>query len=181
VWLIELSQHGDERAAGLFQDLTIHALLVPRGRRKPLPPLRERRGDIPLLITRALEQARDRTASGPPPACSPLAMRLLRVYDWPGNVRELFSVLESAAIRAGGARIEAQHLPAEVRAVAEDRLATERYHAPTGDDERAAIEAALVATGGTLTKAAELLGMGRTTLWRKMKLYGIASRGDETA
>jgi transcriptional regulator of acetoin/glycerol metabolism len=68
-----------------------------------------------------------------------------------------------------------------VRAVAEDRLATERYQAPTGDDERAAIETALVATGGTLTKAAELLGMGRTTLWRKMKLYDIASRGDETA
>jgi DNA-binding NtrC family response regulator len=145
-----------------------------------IPPLRERREDIPLLITRALEQARDRTTSVAPPACSPLAMRLLRVYDWPGNVRELFSVLESAAIRGGGGRIEAQHLPAEVRAVAEDRYATERYHAATGDDERAAIEGALVATGGTLTKAAELLGMGRTTLWRKMKLYGIASRVDET-
>jgi transcriptional regulator of acetoin/glycerol metabolism len=106
-------------------------------------------------------------------------MRLLRVYDWPGNVRELFSVLESAAIRGGGARIEAQHLPAEVRAVAEDRYASERYRAATGDDERAAVEAALAAAGGVLTKAAELLGMGRTTLWRKMKLYGIASRGDE--
>lgn len=68
-----------------------------------------------------------------------------------------------------------------MRAVAEDRLTTERYQAPTGDDERAAIEAALVATGGTLTKAADLLGMGRTTLWRKMKVYGIASRADENA
>jgi two-component system, NtrC family, response regulator HydG len=145
-----------------------------------LPPLRERRTDIPLLITRALEQVRQRVPAGTPPACSPLAMRLLRVYDWPGNVRELFSVVESAAIRAGGPRIEAQHLPAEVRAAAEDRYASERYHAATGDDERAAIEAALASTGGALTKAAALLGMGRTTLWRKMKLYGIASRVDET-
>jgi transcriptional regulator of acetoin/glycerol metabolism len=87
--------------------------------------------------------------------------------------------VDSAAIRAGGARIEAQHLPAEVRAAAEDRYASERYRAATGDDERATIEAALASTRGALTKAAGLLGMGRTTLWRKMKQYGIATRGDE--
>jgi transcriptional regulator with PAS, ATPase and Fis domain len=145
-----------------------------------VPPLRERREDFPLLITRALEQARDRTASGAPPTCSPVAMRLLRVYAWPGNVRELFSVMESAAIRAGGSRIEAQHLPPEVRASAEDRYASERYRATTSNDERAAIEAALASTGGALTKAAEVLGMGRTTLWRKMKLYGLAGRGDSS-
>ena len=144
-----------------------------------LPPLRERREDIPLLITRALEQVRQHAPAGAPPTCSPLAMRLLRVYDWPGNVRELFSVLESAAIRAAGARIEAQDLPAEVRAAAEDRYASERYRAGSGEDERAAIESALASTGGVLTKAAGILGMGRTTLWRKMKLYGIASRDDE--
>jgi transcriptional regulator of acetoin/glycerol metabolism len=105
-------------------------------------------------------------------------MRLLRVYDWPGNVRELFSVVESAAIRAGGGRIEAQHLPPEVRAAAEDRYANERYRAATGHDERTAIEAALESSTGVLTKAAESLGMSRTTLWRKLKLYGIANRGD---
>jgi transcriptional regulator of acetoin/glycerol metabolism len=88
-------------------------------------------------------------------------------------------VLESAAIRAGGARIEAQHLPAEVRAAAEDRYASERYRGATGNDERAAIEAALSSTGGALTKAAGLLGMGRTTLWRKMKMYGITTGAEE--
>jgi transcriptional regulator of acetoin/glycerol metabolism len=67
-----------------------------------------------------------------------------------------------------------------VRAVAEDRYASERYRAATGDDERAAIEAALAATGGVLTRAAGLLGMGRTTLWRKMKLYGLASHAEES-
>jgi two-component system response regulator AtoC len=138
-----------------------------------LPPLRERRTDIPLLVTHALERWRERTPSRTPPVCSPLAMRLLRGYDWPGNVRELFAVLEAAAIHASGARIEAQHLPAEVRAAADDRRASERYHAATGADERASIAAALDAAGGAVSRAAELLGMGRTTLWRKMKMYGL--------
>ena len=65
-------------------------------------------------------------------------MRLLRAHAWPGNVRELFAVVESAAIRAGGPRIEAQHLPAAIR-----------------DPD-------------------ELLGMSRTTLWRRMREFGLA-------
>jgi transcriptional regulator of acetoin/glycerol metabolism len=65
---------------------------------------------------------------------------------------------------SGGSRIEAQHLPAEVRAAAEGRYVSERYRAAAGDEERAAIEAALAVSGGPLTKAAGLLGMARTTL-----------------
>ena len=49
-------------------------------------------------------------------SCSPLAMRLLQAYHWPGNVRELHAVMESSMVRAAGTRIEAQHLPEEVRA-----------------------------------------------------------------
>jgi DNA-binding NtrC family response regulator len=138
-----------------------------------LPPLRERKSDIPLLATHALDRWRERAPSRPPPVCSPLVMRLLRAYDWPGNVRELFAVLEASAIRASGARIEAQHLPSEVRAAADDRRASERYQGASGADERATIAAALESAGGTVSRAAELLGMGRTTLWRKMKLYGL--------
>ena len=142
-----------------------------------LPPLRERRSDIPLLVEHALTRAGPRAAAVG--CCSPFAMRLLRAYDWPGNVRELFAVVERAAIHAGGGRIEAQHLPPEVRGVSEiggadARGAQPRYHAEPADaGEREAIVAALAQTGGALARAADLLGMGRTTLWRKLKAYGI--------
>lgn len=158
-----------------------------------LPPLRERRGDIPLLVEHALARtgrpATERRATAIT-CCSPFATRLLRAYDWPGNVRELFAVVERASIHAGGGRIEAQHLPPEVReasgASGADAPGTHpRYHAePAEAGEREAIVAALAQTGGALARAADLLGMGRTTLWRKLKAYGIsvgeqAAPGDE--
>jgi len=102
---------------------------------------------------------------------------MLQAYDWPGNVRELFAVLESAHIRSGAERIEAQHLPAEVRSALGTRAAARlepRYRAENSpDDERAAIVDALERADGIRSRAAELLGMGRTTLWRKMKQYGL--------
>ena len=139
-----------------------------------LPPLRERRTDIPLLVDAALERLR----LAPAPArqaCSPLAMRMLQGYAWPGNVRELFAVLESAAIMAAGGRIEAQHLPAEVRDLVQGApTGRERYAAQhSDDDERVQILAALEKSDGVRARAAELLGMGRTTLWRKLKKYGM--------
>jgi two-component system response regulator HydG len=138
-----------------------------------VPPLRDRASDIPLLVEHALALLRKRLPDGKELSCSPFAMRLLREYRWPGNVRQLFAVLESAAISAGGRRIEAQHLSEEVRG-ANDAPAPSRYRsALPEDDERAAIEAALAHSGGTLSRAAELLGMGRTTLWRKMRAYGM--------
>ena len=87
----------------------------------------------------------------------------------------MLAALESAAISAGeGGRIEAQHLPDEIREAQDAAQHGPRYKASSApDDERAAIEAALAHTGGTLSRAAELLGMGRTTLWRKMRAYGI--------
>jgi DNA-binding NtrC family response regulator len=141
-----------------------------------LPPLRERRADIPLLVEHALNALRSRRQGAERLACSPFAMRLLRAYDWPGNVRHLFGVLERAAVEADFGRVEAQHLPVELRPGNRDasELRDQRYRG-TGpaDEERAAIVAALEQTGGALAQSAELLGMGRTTLWRKLKLYGL--------
>lgn len=106
-----------------------------------------------------------------------MAMRLLQGHRWPGNVRELFAALESAHIRAGDRRIEAQHLPEEVRGSRGGRSEDadgERYRSERpAADERSAIIDALERTGGTRTAAARQLGMSRTTLWRKMKEYGI--------
>jgi two-component system response regulator HydG len=140
-----------------------------------LPALRERRSDIPLLVEHWLDQQARRNGVSSRALCSPFALRMLQAYEWPGNVRELFAVLESACIRAGSTRIEAQHLPAEVRAA----LRGAHPDAPRyrGDDdtdaERAAIQAALDQANNVRSRAAELLGMGRTTLWRKMRLHGL--------
>jgi transcriptional regulator of acetoin/glycerol metabolism len=110
-------------------------------------------------------------------------MRALRAYAWPGNVRQLETALESAAIRADGDRIEAQHLPPEVRQGPDaNGSAGERYRVGNDSgDELAVIMAALDEAGGSRLRAAEIMGMGRTTLWRKMKHYGIAISAEEGA
>ena len=141
-----------------------------------VPPLRARRSDVPLLIEAALRRLRERATNAEGASFSPLAMRLMRAHDWPGNVRELFSVVESATIRAGQPRIEAQHLPASIRDPQSQRgpdPRETRYQSPSDDDERAAIEAALVEADGSRARAAELLGMSRTTLWRRMRDFGL--------
>lgn len=159
----------DEMEAGRFRDDLYYRLNVVR---IELPPLRARREDIPLLA----EAFYARVGRRPHAGCSPLAMRLLQAHPWPGNVRELLAVLESSHIQAGERRIEAQHLPEEVRGLEGVRgAASERYRKERpAEDERTAITAALAETGGAKSAAAERLGMSRTTLWRKMKEYGIA-------
>lgn len=143
-----------------------------------IPPLRERAEDIPLLVAHALDRLRARIPQAQGLACSAFALRVLRGYSWPGNVRELFAALELAAIHARFTRIETQHLPTAVREAAAVRHEP-RYRAPGSEDaERSAIVAALEHSGGAVSHAAELLGMGRTTLWRKIKGYGIAVAND---
>ncbi len=163
----------EEIRGGRFREDLYYRLNVFR---VDVPPLRARASDIPLLVEAALARLRERSASAPPRAFSPLAMRLLRGHAWPGNVRELFSVVESAVIRAGGPRIEAQHLPAPIRDP-EGRGATagaeERYRASDPEQEREAILAALEEADGSRSRAADLLGMSRTTLWRRMKEFGL--------
>jgi two-component system response regulator AtoC len=140
-----------------------------------IPPLRERRADIPLLVAHTVERLRGRAPEGRTLSCSSFAIRLMRNHSWPGNVRELMSAVERAAVDADFGRIEAQHLPAEIRRGVEAEMEA-RYRADrSADDERDAIVAALQQTDGAVARAAELLGMGRTTLWRKLKQYGLSS------
>jgi DNA-binding NtrC family response regulator len=148
-----------------------------------LPPLRERRADIPLLAEAALARIRERMPGANEFSCSPYAVQVLRGHHWPGNVRELFAALESAAIQADGRRIEAHHLPAEIRRRVErtsdlafgiDAEEEARYRATVEpNEERSLIAAALDEAGGARTRAAEILGMSRTTLWRKIREYGL--------
>jgi DNA-binding NtrC family response regulator len=166
-----------EVEAGRFRDDLYYRLNVFPIR---LPPLRERRADVPLLIEAALSRLRERSATEVPQSVAPMALRLLQEHDWPGNVRELFSVVERAAVRVEGSRIEVQHLPHELRADAPETDAGpavgrgKRYRTGSdSSDERAAIRAALEESNGIRARAAELLGMSRTTLWRKMREYGL--------
>lgn len=101
-------------------------------------------------------------------------------------MRQLFGVIESAAIRAGEPTIEAHHLLEEIRwpgaegaAERDDEVCTGRYRAPEDPgEERAAIAAALERAGGVRTDAARLLGMSRSTLWRKLKEHGLVTDED---
>ena len=157
-----------EMEAGRFRDDLYYRLNVLG---ITVPPLRERREDIPL-IAESFFRSVDLPSHA---ACSPLAMRHLQAHGWPGNVRELLAALESARIRSGGRRIEAQHLPAEVRGLgAREGGVSERYRqSGAPEHEREAITRALTESGGARTTSAERLGMSRTTLWRKMKQYGL--------
>jgi two-component system response regulator HydG len=138
-----------------------------------VPPLRDRTGDIPLLAEHWLAKLRDILPNAKGLTISSFALRLLLKYEWPGNVRQLFAALESAAISAGGGRIEAQHLPELVRG---PEATTARYRSNEPEaNEKQAIEDAIAHAEGSLTRAAEILGMGRTTLWRKMRALGIAA------
>ena len=140
-----------------------------------LPPLRERREDVELLARHFLERLGEREGREPR-ALPPETLEVLRAYDWPGNVRELENALERAAVVAPGAAIEQAHLPERVRERPEVRLVGEAHLGnPTMDViERAYIQWVLQAEGGNKTRAAEVLGIDPSTLYRKLNRYGLA-------
>ena len=139
-----------------------------------LPPLRDRREDIPLLanafLSRTAEQRRQ-----PPKALSADALQALQRYDWPGNVRELENALERAAILSPGETIELAALPERVtERRAEAFVATRELSNPTLETiERAYIAWVLQNEGGHKTRAAEVLGIDPSTLHRKLARYGL--------
>ena len=143
-----------------------------------LPPLRERRGDVPLLVRDFVE--RIGAAQTPPRrgvVVSQNAMRRMMAYDWPGNVRQLENAVERAlALSPGRSHIDEADLPGEVRQ-AEGPLDPAIVLPETGLDlpehlqriERTLIDEALERTGGNKQRAARLLGLKRTTLVEKTK------------
>jgi two-component system response regulator HydG len=137
-----------------------------------LPPLRERRDDVPLLARFFLEQSCDDES---PVKLNDEVLQLLEEYDWPGNVRELENALEHARIVAGGAPLEPRHLPERLREGRVERLVADAAPANPSMDviERAYITWVLQAEGGNKTRAAEVLGIDPSTLYRKLNRYGI--------
>ncbi len=142
--------------------------------RLDVPPLRERVADIPLLAEAFLADVADRDASLPR-RVSPAALAILVQFPWPGNVRQLFSVLERAVAFGDGAEIGPEDLPEEVRSGG--RAATIVQESAARDASLAEVERDYILeilhrTGGNKTRAAELLGIPRRTLYRRLEEYG---------
>ena len=138
-----------------------------------LPPLRERKDDLPLIIQSLLDEFNQRDRRNVQ-AVTPDAMRMLELYDWPGNVRELRNVIERATILAKGEFIEPTHLPrfgTSPRHVEPPTSSSAVTIAPgmTVDEaERKLIIATLEASGNNKTRAAEMLGISLKTLHNKL-------------
>jgi len=134
-----------------------------------LPPLRERKSDIPLLLNSFLEKFCDpeRTVR----TISEEAMRRLMAYDWPGNVRELENAVERAVALGSGPILQVGDLPSSLQYSPVERAPESDEIVPLEEIERRAIFRALRETGGDKLAAARLLGIGKTTLYRKLKQY----------
>ena len=134
-----------------------------------LPALRERRSDIPLLVMRFLTEfaaANGNRVTG----ITPAAMKTLESYDWPGNVRELRNAVERMVVLSSGGQLDVDDVPDTIRAP----VATEPAALPAGtleEAEKAKILAVLRQVGGNHSRAAQLLGISRRTLYRKLDKY----------
>lgn len=158
---------------GRFRDDLYYRLAVAALR---LPPLRERREDIPLLANQFLEQCSRRMNRSFQVSAD--ALRALQEYSWPGNIRELQNVIEQAAVFAQGEIISAAALPANVRLRGGGLLA--KLHLELPDEpisleevERELLLAALVKHDWNQTRAARYLGISRNTLIYRMQKFGI--------
>jgi two-component system response regulator AtoC len=161
-------------AAGRFREDLYYRLNVLQLR---VPPLRERKEDIPLLVEHFMVKCGERLKR-PEMTLSRDALRLMLDYHWPGNIRELENTVERAMVLADGTQIDVQSLP--------DKLRQEHERQPLplwGDDlsikkavraiERELIQRALGKTGGNRTRASELLEISHRALLYKIKEYGL--------
>jgi DNA-binding NtrC family response regulator len=134
-----------------------------------LPALRERKSDIPLLVSSFLEKFND--PQRPVPVIAEDAMARLMAYDWPGNVRELENAVARALALGSGPILHVGDLPSSLQYGPSERLPIRDELLPLEELERRAVYRALRETGGDKLAAARLLGIGKTTLYRKLKQY----------
>ncbi|MBW1659720.1 MAG: sigma 54-interacting transcriptional regulator, partial [Deltaproteobacteria bacterium] len=137
-----------------------------------LPPLRERREDIPLLIEHSIEKLnllRKRNIAG----VSPEVVSILMRYAFPGNVRELENILEFASILCKGRIIEKEHLPRELLESLPNDVADEGPPLSPLEEAEAKTLRRLLERYRNRSRVAKEIGVSRTTLWRKLKRYGI--------
>ncbi len=157
-------------AAGRFRQDLYYRLNVMH---LHLPLLAERRGDVPLLAYRFLQRA-SQAMGREVREIAPEAMALLSAYGFPGNVRELANLIERGVALATGDTLGPEQLPADLR---ELRVQTYRRDPDAllslEAQEADYIQWVLTQTGGNRTRAAEILGIDRVSLWRRLKRYGL--------
>jgi len=141
-----------------------------------LPPLRERREDIPLLVERFIEEF-SQTYGVEPKRVTPEAMTRIIDYDWPGNIRELQNAIERAFALSSEPEVTLKDLPPAI--LRSENVARNAEPVagllPLEEAERRSIVAALQRSGGNKNQAARLLGIDRQRLYRKIEKYGLAS------
>ncbi len=163
-------------ARGAFREDLYYRLNVLR---IVLPPLAERREDIPLLVDRFIRQFNARQGKQID-GISEEAMAVLLKYEFPGNVRQLENFIERAVVLCRGERIDTECLPAELLGRTEGPRDTKAapVAGPLVQAEAAAIREALRRHDGHRARTAEELGIDKTTLWRKMKKFGVTYTRD---
>ena len=146
-----------------------------------IPPLRERRGDLPLLLQYFLNKF---TAPGKPTSTvAPRAWAVLSQYPFPGNVREFAHAIEHAVVLAGGGEIDVEHLPAGITGTIDGTTSSTAGNlrslaAAMKEFEHEYLLRALSQSNGKKMKAAEILGISRKNLWEKLRLHGIAAEAE---
>lgn len=138
-----------------------------------IPPLRQRRGDIPLLADHFLKTHAERTGQ-PVYGISTGALRLLFQYHWPGNVRELDHAMERAVLLEKTDVLQSESLPPHLVQTGASANRRSTLAAIMADVERQELVRALAATSNNVTQAALALGIDRATLYRKLKTYGLS-------
>ncbi len=155
------------RASHFREDLLFRLNVVSL----PVPPLRERKEDIPILVDYFLR--RFQLPGEPPKSLSPEASALLMQYAWPGNVRELANTIERLVLLCPGTVIQPDELPSNIRPRADLPVQEGDVPLPLAEVERLSIIRALRYTGGKKAPAARLLGIDVKTLTHKIQRYAI--------
>ena len=159
---------------GKFRDDLYFRLAVVR---LSLPPLKERREDIPFLVEHFIQRfniKRNKNIAG----VTPNVMEIFMRHDFPGNVRELENLIEYGFVMCHNSLIDVRHLPEDTQSACQSPELTvpSKTISQLKLAEADVIRAALTSMGGHLGNTARQLGISRTTLWRKMKKYSISSR-----
>ncbi|HET8538628.1 MAG TPA: sigma-54 dependent transcriptional regulator [Anaeromyxobacter sp.] len=163
--------------AGKFrEDLWFRLRVVP----VRLPPLRERREDVPLLVEHFVRKHALRL-SRPPLLPDAAAMKALLDHGWPGNIRELEHAIERGLLLARGDAVTLPDLPPELSPQPHDAAAASegRYRRARDGWERKFLEDLLREAGGSVGKAAELAGLHRSTLYEKLTRYGLVEKDEK--
>ena len=139
-----------------------------------IPPLRERKDDIDLLVDYFLERL-SRDLKILKPEVSPEVKEIFHAYQWPGNVRELQNCIERALLLSGGKRIAKEHLPQRILQKVEGNLRIKDSPplVPLEENTKELIKRAIELCNGNISLAARTLRISRSTLYRKMKEYGL--------